>query len=664
MSENKSFFASKWNVYLVLWALFLLQTSDCFCQGNNTDPSGNNSKFTGAMQLYKNGDFEPAAVTFRQLALDPKIHPYTTASFLMAAKSLLQLESCPQAIELLDSLIAKFPETKYITDARYTIGLCEIDEKKYGEATSDLYDAMQRAGKSPLATKADSLVRFLALERLSKDDLSSSSVLASNRNAMDYVALIIAGEDYQHGNLSAARETLQPVKERIDSKYKVDAETLLAKIDKGVSIKIGVLLPLSDSIPDPERAIAHDMMDGISFALQHRQGSFPPGVGVELEVKDSERDSVIARQSITELGTDQNVVAVIGPLFSSTVIACAPVTSEMSLPLLSPTANSRDITANGKYIFQLNPSSVLNGSAMAEYAVSKLHLKTFAILAEDDSSARAMAEGFYKKARSLGARITDVELYSGGATDLDDQCIHLRQTALNGEPRVSFAGKWKIDQLQGLLQQGVPQKSIDSLRRAKASIGLFKLLGMYGEEIADSLNLKVDYGARRGRDVNDPLTELDGLFAPIGDGDEIGVVASQLAYFNIKAKLLGNAEWYSLSALEPNRQYTDGVTFCSDTYIDDDDPKVKEFGTSFFAQSGKSPSKYTMYGYDAMNLILRMIADGATTRQAIAAAASGMKNVHGLHTTFSFDERRTNAHFDVLKYHNNAIVKIGEVIVR
>ncbi|HLX13550.1 MAG TPA: ABC transporter substrate-binding protein, partial [Bacteroidota bacterium] len=230
-----------------------------------------------------------------------------------------------------------------------------------------------------------------------------------------------------------------------------------------------------------------------------------------------------------------------------------------------------------------------------------------------------------------------------------------------GEPKLVFSGKIRKADADLLVSHGLSARRIDSLRAAKASVNIFSLFGPFAHDIVDSLKMNVSYGDHPANELNEPVTNFDAIFVPIAEQEEIGVVTSQLAYFNIKSPILGNALWYAPSQLEANKQYTDGLTFCSDTFIDDADPRVKSFGTGFIAEAKRSPSKYSMFGYDAMDLLLKAIESGSTTRESIAKTISAMHTFKGLHTTIEFDEHRTNVLFSILKYHANLITKIGEV---
>jgi ABC-type branched-subunit amino acid transport system substrate-binding protein len=85
------------------------------------------------------------------------------------------------------------------------------------------------------------------------------------------------------------------------------------------------------------------------------------------------------------------------------------------------------------------------------------------------------------------------------------------------------------------------------------------------------------------------------------------------------------------------------------------------FESKFQMAYKKKPVKNSLYGYDAMKMILQTIKKGATNRNELAAALPGVRNFNGLHSTISFQENRVNSFLTVLQFKNRSIKKIGEI---
>ncbi|MBI3579535.1 MAG: ABC transporter substrate-binding protein [Ignavibacteriales bacterium] len=153
------------------------------------------------------------------------------------------------------------------------------------------------------------------------------------------------------------------------------------------------------------------------------------------------------------------------------------------------------------------------------------------------------------------------------------------------------------------------------------------------------------------------------MFFPIAGPEEIGIVASQLRYFNFQTHVLGTGNWNDLSELEQNRNYTNGVVFSSDAYWEETDQLYRNFDGKFEAAYNKKPTRNALFGYDAMKLLLRVIKQGATRRAEIASALSAVHNFIGVHSKISFRNSRVNSFLTLMQFKNRALKKIGEIDV-
>ena len=181
--------------------------------------------------------------------------------------------------------------------------------------------------------------------------------------------------------------------------------------------------------------------------------------------------------------------------------------------------------------------------------------------------------------------------------------------------------------------------------------------------MADSLGIPVTYPTVNARNLNAAMDMIDGLFLPITDADNITTILSQFAYYNIKTQLLGSAEWNNFNVLESNKPSAKGIIFCSDTYVDKGSARIKQFGEKYFAEMRKSPTRYSMFGYDTMDLLMHIIADGNTTREQVENALMKMPVFHGLHSTLTMGPERVNNTLNILQYKEGGIKKLGEVAV-
>jgi ABC-type branched-subunit amino acid transport system substrate-binding protein len=163
--------------------------------------------------------------------------------------------------------------------------------------------------------------------------------------------------------------------------------------------------------------------------------------------------------------------------------------------------------------------------------------------------------------------------------------------------------------------------------------------------------------------LDTPVTTIDALYAPITSPEEIGVVSSQIVYFNIQAQLLGSGEWNSLSELDEHRRYSSGVVFESDSYADTTSTVYRDWAAGYKARFNRRPSKNSLFGFDTADMVLGAMRDGATTRQALARALSRTRSYSGYHSAIGLSSRRVNNILSILRFDGQNISRIDEIRV-
>ncbi|MBI1807413.1 MAG: ABC transporter substrate-binding protein [Ignavibacteria bacterium] len=561
-------------------------------------------QFISALQLFQSGKFGEALGTFDSLRQQQPTHQRTTAAYVMAAKALFHLTKYPESITLLVNMLKLFPETNYIDDARYTLGLDYMMLHWYEAAATQFLRCMEATDDPKVSRSAAELFESIADKHMKIESLRRLSAQLARVETKDLVMLKMAEKMSAAGDVQGTSEIVENILNRQQPSSLVNRVRSLKDINLMRSrLKIGIMLPLMKKDPQsPWKPLADDMMDGIQFALSQYQEHHRTHVNVSLEIRDTGRDSANALGVIREFCEDRDVIGVIGPLFSNIAMICAPAAETCRIPLISPTATANGIAAVGSHIFQGNPDLASRGKSMARYAVEQLGLTSLAILGPADLTGKAVAESFSSEAKRLGASIVMYESYEKGASDLSEQFLAIRKAGL---PPDSQAGSQE--------------------------------------------------------DLSISVTSIQGIFIPISDAEEIDIIAPQLTYFNIKAQLLGTGEWYSPDQLDAQKRYLNGAIFISDFYMDRHDPAYSEFAGLFYREKKKHPSKYTLFGYDTMQLIFQQIDAGATTREKLTEALSRVKSFPGIHSKISLINGRVNSELIILKYLNGDIKKLTEV---
>ena len=650
----------------LLAAMLLAAISSAYAQREFAYSEDAEKRFSSGLRQYESADYESAAASFEELLSETPVHQRTTAAWIMAAKTQFQMRQYAKALSLTQKFLERFPESDYADDAHYTGALALMMLKRYREGELALLAVTDSSPDERLAARADTLIGFVSDQWLTAEVLRELLSKVREQRSKDILTVSLAEKLYLAGDPGGARDVLKPLLgRRVPGRELERARRLQEEIGAGISLKIAVLLPLLRDVSGTSdvNPVAGEILEGINTALDEFNASPPAGLQVKLYVRDTERDPSRARKIMAEVADEHDVIAVIGPLFSSAVMDCAPVANEKRMPMLTPTANAVGLAGASPSVFQLNPDLMLRGRAVARYAVRTLGFTVLATVAETSLAVQQQVEGFVSEATRLGATVLAGVTYDRGASDLQPQFMALRRAAAHGEPQITFGAKLPRVELARILRAGAKWDLVDSLMKTGGSTGVTRLFGASGRKIADSLKLKVSYPDVDPENIEQPVTTIQGVFAPVADPGDIGIISSQMAYDNIKTQLLGNGEWNDLTQLDAERRYVNGVVFWSETFVDRDDSVYQAFEKAFRNRMRKLPSRYTLFGYDCMKLVLGCLSGGATTREGLARALSRVKGYRGLHSTISLDHGRVNNILHILRYRNGGISRIEELTI-
>jgi ABC-type branched-subunit amino acid transport system substrate-binding protein len=623
------------------------------------------SVFLEGLQRFKVNDFVGADEYFEKVVTQYPLSQRTSAAYLMAAKSLLQLRRYDESIRLVRDFLSSKSGSRYLADAHFTLGVGLYLSGRYEPATGEFVKVLESSSEKNLLDKAEPLLESICAEHLKAETIDRFYQAAVSPQVKFLLALELSERYAAAGRAEQARALLTPLLKQYPSVvYAARGRELLKKVEKRATLKIGAVLPLFlDSKEPTVGAIGAEMLQGIEYAIEESRST--SGVWVDLNYRDSEGDPAKATEGVRTLSRDKEIVAILGPVYSGEVTASANGANERGVPLVTPTANANGLASLGSYIFQANPDYDLRGRAAAQFAMQQLGLQTFALLAPSDSYGKLMAESFAVEVGRLGGKVIATEWYLRGATDLQEQFLGLRKAARAevAEPVISFAGRVDPSEVEKFSRAGVTRELLDSLLASKAKVGVSALLGSDGSHIADSLGIPTSKEVPELDSLENAITTIDGLYLPIAGPEEIGILSSQLVYYNFKTQIIGTGDWYNPVELDANRRYTSGVIFESDTYVDATDSTYLKFFDGFYQKANARPTKNTLFGYDTAKLLLSVISSGALSRESIAASLHGVRDFRGLHSLISFNERRVNSALNILRYKGGEVKKLADVVV-
>jgi branched-chain amino acid transport system substrate-binding protein len=622
--------------------------------------------FRLGLASYEQQDYRNALASFNEILDIGLLTHRTTGAYLMSAKAMIELGQNREAIRRLQLFLDRFPRSLYNNDAYFTIGVGFYRERIYEDALFNFLRAVELARGQEIKAHAEAYIARIINDHMTTGELQRVSDESRGDFAPGFLALALGQRYITVGNISAAREIL----EEALAKYRQhplagELRSMLDRVEEGVSVKIGVILPLFEHYPsEPVARIGRELLQGIRYAVDEHNAE--SNIKIYLDIRDSERLPSRAARHVQELVNDNEVLAIIGPVFSDEVFATAGVANSRGVPLITPTATANHIAAIGRYIFQTNPDYRTRGRAMARYAVEHMGYKNLAVLAPADSHGKDIADGFIDEIKKLnGAYMVVNEWYRTGETNFRQQFYNIRSRGLQDSLHlyISFSGNINRSDVMKLAAFGVEIHTLDSLIEHESAVPVIDLLGPDGGRIADSLGIRVFTGDYYADSLHIPVESIDAFFLPITSKNEMGIVAAQIAYYNVKTQLLGSGEWHDILALEENRRYVNGVYFLSDSYWDTEDSTFIRFYDGFINKMRVRPTRETLLAYDTLKLLSSIISRGAGTREGITQLLSSNLFYRGIHSPIVMGPNRVNAAKNVLRYINGEIQKVDEIVI-
>ncbi len=625
-----------------------------------------NEYFQSGVEAFENENYRQALQQFEMILDMGDVTQRTTAAYVMAAKSMIELGQNREASRLLQRFLDRFPRSLYQDDAYFTLGVAYMRDRRYEDALITFMRALEQTDNIELQGNAEAYLARIINEHLSIDDLQNIYEESRREFERGFLALSLAQKYMERGNFGLAQSLLKEAVEEYSMHPLIsELRSLLENIEEGVTLKIGVILPLFENTPhEPLRRLGRELLEGVQFAVE--QHNAESDIQLFLDIRDTRRQPSVAARHVQELVNDNEVVMILGPVFSDEVFATAGVANARGVPIITPTATANHIADIGHYVFQTNPDYRTRGRAMARYAVEHLGYSALSVLAPTDSHGQDIAEGFIDEVNELdGAYIVVNEWYRGGETNFTQQFYNIRRYGLQDSLHlyISFSGEMDQSDIFKIASTGVELELLDSLIEKESAVPVIELLGEDGPRIADSLGLNVIHGDLYADSLDVPVESIDAIYLPITSKDEMGIVSAQIAYHNVRTQLLGTGEWNDILALEENRRYVNGVYFTSDSFWNTEDSTFIEFFDSFRESMGSRPTRNTLMGYDTMKLLSMLITEGATTRDGIAEALSSGIFYRGIHSPIVMGRNRVNAAKNVLRYMAGEIIKVDEIIL-
>jgi ABC-type branched-subunit amino acid transport system substrate-binding protein len=499
------------------------------------------------------------------------------ASLFREGEILLSKEDTERALWRFKRLITDFPKSPLLNDAKFRMGICYTRLKRPKDAIrifnellptflaparmlqvfdllgdnyfelKDTLNALHWYGKGilvpgqPPGQSHDELkkkVKSIIDSYDSEEELKSIESLYRGAYAGGYTKLKLAQLAKRQGNDALAKKMLID----LEREYRgVDYGSLAKELSESIPLPpkakytVGVILPLS-GVHQP---FGDKVLQGIQLAIKEFES---PGKNplISLSIRDSKGSPWEAEKAVEELVTKEKVIAIIGPLLSSTSERAAKKAQQMKVPLL--TFSQRE--TKGDFLFQnsLTPSDQVQ--TVVAYATKELNLKTFAVFYPNSPYGLYLKNLFAQEVPRKGGKISGVVVYQEDQTDFSQE----------------IKGFFKIEPLQG------------------------------------------SDGKRKKDDEYKSLHSVDGIFIP-DTHDRVAMILSQMFFYDVKGTFLGTNSWNGPSLISTAGKAAEGAIFVDAFFKKDSSPLVTHFVQEFRKTYQRDPEILEALGYDGAKFL-------------------------------------------------------------
>ncbi len=375
----------------------------------------------------------------------------------------------------------------------------------------------------------------------------------------------------EEGDLQEAKTAAAALVRSTPEQIWVDrGREILKRVEDALSVKpnvVGCLLPLSGPFSIYGQEVLNGLMLGLS-SFEESQENAQGNSSLELLIGDTRGDPDQALSQLEEMVEAGDVIAVIGPLASTTASAAAKRAQELGVPIITLT-QKEGITQDGDMVFRnfLTPAKEVD--SLVQATAIGLGLKRFGILYPDNSYGRFFMNLFWDKVEELGGSITAVESYGREVTDFATQ----------------------IKKMVGLYYPRPEplEQMLEELRHLRA------------EEHIESFDVEEE---------PEPIVDFDAVFIP--DSHEmVAVITPQFPFHNVfDIRLLGTSIWQSPELIAAAGDYVQNAIFPTAFFAESDTESVKKFVEDYRDNFESGPGVLAATGYDTMRFVKSLLKDG------------------------------------------------------
>lgn len=551
----------------------------------------------------ENENWESALSSIDRFRIDFPRSEYESTITYLAAQSALRARWLGRARYEAQTLLIKFPQSKYNDAARWVLAECSIQAEQWDEAKNHLDwligFALDDSVKTAARTRSDELRRlFQYREKLSKNKSNKGQTSTS---------------------------------------------------------PIAILLPFTGA----NNLAANAFKSG--FEYYWHKNNLPKLLWLDTQ-GDPVKASVLIRKSIQ----DENIWAITGGIDIGEVAAIAASAELNHIPYVCTVSGNEHLTEIGKYVFQGRPDWQRIGTTLASRAINDFDLARFSIIAPHNLQGRQIAEAFKNEITDAGGEIIVEEYYYPGTQDLRKIFNQVRKIGLrrafDDSLRLMYqtSGEIILEESRFTPDQEhlipvLPPTDSDYEEEPTQTLSPKLLDSLWASE-HQRIRQWMESNAQTIDSLEIPINVFDGFLLLIESGS-IEIVAPQFARANIHTQLFGGENWGNNDNLSKVKSYIDGIVFAAPLYPD---PSVEydDFTTQLPVPEIQNGRYYQLAGERAARMLYFALtrSEGAETMRIALSQTRDLPTLSGLVSLLK--EERVDRRVTLLQFKNGVFNKI------
>jgi len=372
---------------------------------------------------------------------------------------------------------------------------------------------------------------------------------------------------------------------------------------RGAKGTVGVVLPLSGDFAEFGDASLRGILLAAGVFETGGGGDVSPVAPADLSsaserrgrpnvrviVRDSGGDPTRAAAAVRELAGLDEVVAIVGPVFSDEALAAADAAEAAGVPLVT-LSNREDVTQGRKFVLRTRTTPADEVSVLVNHAVDRLSATRFGVLYPKTRYGRGMRKLYWDAILARGGKLVTMASYAPEETDFSSvikEMVGFRFLTAGEREAIAVRDR-AVDAARSM-----PPAQAAAARRAA-----FETTGPGGE-------------------ILPPIVDFDVLFIP-DSAEAVAMIAPGLALQGVRGvRLLGSSDWLDADLLRGSDRHVAGAVISTPFYADSDVGVVRAFVGEYERTFDVAPDAYAAQGFDAASLVLQQLVGRRRDREGV-----------------------------------------------